>query len=524
MESNCIRYTEIPGTSRLFADYVYHFDRVASFYRHAPGLDRSFSAAAAELHYPDDRRAALADVLEAQNGPSPHLERFRRGAVAVITGQQVGLFSGPAYSIYKALTAANVARRLTAQGLDAVPIFWLATEDHDFPEVNHHWSPGVEGAPLKLAVESPSPSDTPVGGIVPPRYPLDQLRTALGDAPFAGDVAAMVAAAYQPGRSLGDAFRALIRQLLSEFDLLCFDPLHPGVRDVAAPFLAQAVEAAPQLQAKLLARNAELTGAGYHAQVHVEPSTSLFFLLEEGRRKALRRQNGDYTAKDLRLSTAELAQRATHLSPNALLRPVLQDYLFPTVAYVGGPAELAYFAQSHVLYEHLLGRMPVMLPRNSFTIMDTRSAKLMDRFQLQLTDVTVHETTLRERIAAKLIPPAVPARLAEAQRQAGQMLDSLRADLLGFDPSLAKAVDRSERRIRHQFAKLEAKAAREALRRDQRAQADASHLIHHLYPHEHLQERFYSILHLLAQHGPSLIPHLAQHACLDCVDHHVLVL
>src|SRR6185437_7722611 len=164
MQPACIRHTDLPGTSGLFADFAYHFDRVARFYRHDPHDPESFARAAAEVQYPDDRRAAMVEALRAQNGDSESLRRFAQpGTVAVVTGQQVGLFSGPAYTIYKAIAAAHVARQLTARGIPAVPVFWLATEDHDFAEVNHAWVFDRAQRPVKLEVNGAAASNQPVG-------------------------------------------------------------------------------------------------------------------------------------------------------------------------------------------------------------------------------------------------------------------------------------------------------------------------------------------------------------------------
>ena len=152
MEPGCIRHTDLPATSKLFADFTYHFDRVSRFYRHNPHDPASIDAAAREIDYPAERRAAMVRALAAQNGESDSLRRLAQpGTVAVVTGQQVGLFSGPAYTIYKAITAARVARDLTARGIPAVPVFWLATEDHDFAEVNHAWSFELPAQPMSVA-------------------------------------------------------------------------------------------------------------------------------------------------------------------------------------------------------------------------------------------------------------------------------------------------------------------------------------------------------------------------------------
>src|SRR3984893_18736958 len=151
MQPACIRHTDLPGTSRLFTDFTYHFDRVARFYQHDPHDSASFAVAAREMDYPDDRRAAMVKALAAQNGNSESLELLARpGTVAVVTGQQVGLFSGPAYTIYKALSAVRLARQLTDQGQPAVPVFWVATEDHDLAEVNHCFVFGPEHQPVRL--------------------------------------------------------------------------------------------------------------------------------------------------------------------------------------------------------------------------------------------------------------------------------------------------------------------------------------------------------------------------------------
>jgi uncharacterized protein YllA (UPF0747 family) len=292
---------------------------------------------------------------------------------------------------------------------------------------------------------------------------------------------------------------------------------------LAAPTLVSALRDRDRLTEKLLERNRQLEAAGYHAQVHIEQKTSLVFLLEGDRRITLRRQNGDFVTKDRRYSVDELIDRAEHLSPNALLRPVVQDYVLPTVAYVGGPAELAYMAQSQVVYEDLLGRMPVMLSRSSFTLLDARAVKLMERYALTVPSLLRGEDATRELIAQKLVPQSLLRQFAQIQNDTGQALDRLKTDLTAFDPTLAAAADKARAKILYQLAKTERKAAREALKRDQRAGAEAGYLSGLVYPDKHLQERLYSILPFLAQHGMPLIDTLYEHVRLDCPDHKVLV-
>ena len=443
----------------------------------------------------------MVEALRVQNGDSPSLQKLAQpGTVAVVTGQQVGLFSGPAYTIYKAMTAAYMARQLSDRGIPAVPVFWLATEDHDFAEVNHAWVFGGAGQPAAVRVAASGGSKTPpVGGIAITQPPLHELRAALAGLPFVDDVVAMVDAAYPPGVTMGQGFRALLKKILAKLDLLYLDPLDPAIRKIGAPFLAKALSLAPELKAQLIERNRELTDAGYHAQVHVDAKTSLFFLLEKGERATLRRKDSEY---------AGLADRAADVSPNALLRPVWQDYLLPTVAYVGGPGELAYLAQSEVAYRLLLGRMPVAMPRSGFTLLDARSEKLLSRYRLTVTQVMTAADALKERIAHTLIPEATGRSLETATAEMKRNLEHLTSQLQAFDPTLAKAVAKSQAKILYQIEKIGRKTARETLRRDARATSDAQYLANMIYPHKHPQERFYSILPFLAQHGPDLVDRL----------------
>jgi bacillithiol biosynthesis cysteine-adding enzyme BshC len=524
MECTCIRHTELPHATKLFTDLVYHPERVRAFYPYPPYDPESYVAAARQIDLSAERRAALVAVLREQNGPSAALERLAQpGTVAVVTGQQVGLFSGPAYTIYKALTAARLASELTGRGIPAVPVFWLATEDHDFAEVNHAWVFDAGHKPVKLEIDSAAGPNQPVGEIRLGSVPIDDLRAALREFPSGAETADRVAMAYLPGRTMGQAFGALLRDLLGAYDILQIDPMAPGVRELAAPVIREALQQAPELKRLVIERNRQLNAAGYHAQVHVEDETSFFFLLENGRRIALRRQNGNYLSQDGRYSPEELMERATHISPNALLRPVVQDFMLPTVAYIGGPAELAYLAQSDVLYRALLGRRPVAVHRSGFTVLDRRSRKLLDRYGLCLPDFFHGEAALRERVAAALVPPGLTGVLEETRTAVGQNVQRLEGELARFDPTLDTAVRRSYNKIAYQLSKIERKVGREMLARDERATRDASYINGLIYPNKHLQERFYSIVPLLAKHGPELIGQLYEGIHLECPDHQMLV-
>ena len=510
MQCTCVRHTDLPNTSKLFADLIYSFDRVKDLYPWTPNdLDQIVKASSFE--YPDARRAQLIEALRPLNAGNPALETLAKpGTVAIVTGQQVGLFSGPAYSIYKALTAIRIAGDLQARGVAAVPVFWVATEDHDLAEVDHTWVFDAQYQPVRLSLPASESNGTrPVGTIPLGDIPIAQLRNALEGLPFAEEAVALVERCWKSGETLGSAFAAFIREIFRPWNLLVIDPLSPAIRTMAAPFMKEALERMPELIEALIARSKELEARGYHAQVLVDGKTSLVFLLENGHRRKLNRN--------------EVVVDGQSLSPNALLRPVLQDYLLPTAAYAGGPAELAYFAQSQVLYQKLLGRQPVAFPRAGFTLVDERAAKRMAKYKLAPTDLIQRCQVLQDQIAQQLVPPALHQQLADTRTEISRSLDALSAQLKGFDPSLAAATQTSRRKIEYQIGKIGRKTAAQILAKDEQARRDATSLHGLVFPENHLQERLYSFIPLIAKFGPGLTQQIYENVRVECPDHQFAV-
>jgi bacillithiol synthase len=520
MESSCLHHNLIPGTTKLFSDYLYDFDRVSQFYSWHFSDPQALTRSIGAVHYPESRRERMVSALRRQNGDSAALSKLARpGTVAVLTGQQVGLFSGPAYTVFKAVTAVRLAEHLQEQGQAAVPVFWLATQDHDLAEVDHAWVFDQNASPAKLAVANTVTNGGPVGNVELTDVPISELRNALGELPFADDIADKIEAAYHPGATFGSAFRSFMKDILKDLGLLYLDPLEADVREIAADFLRETIRRVPDVVAALRQRDKELTDAGYHAQVLVEQDTSLLFLLSEGKRTAIRWNQKQFVAKERSYSPSELAAIADQLSPNVLLRPVMQDYLLPTAAYVGGPAEIAYLGQSQVVYKQLLGRMPVIFPRNSFTLLDGRAVKLFERYRVTVPDLLEHCEKVKAEIAAKLVPADLTDEFSALRSGVSSSLLKLRSKLVHFDPTLESAAKKSTAKMIYQIDKLARKAARQSLQRDERATRDAAYLTNLVYPHRHLQERFYSIVPFLAKHGLDLPKRLLAQIQLACADH-----
>lgn len=525
MQPSCIRQTLIPGTSKFFSDYLYDFPKVSGLFPYASWDAEVVAQAAKEVRFPADRRAKIVAALREQNGDSEALAKLSLpDTVAVVTGQQVGFLSGPAYTIFKALTAVKLAAFLNERGTAAVPIFWLATEDHDLAEVDHAWVFNQEARPTKIGITNSVVNGGPVGDVVLTDVPLAGLRSALGDLPFAEDVMRRVEKAYRPGATLGSAFRSLVEEILAGLGLLFLDPLAPSIRQIGSSLLSDVVVRVPELLEALHARDKELAQAGYHSQVFVDGNASLLFLLSEGKRLPLRWSEGQFKVRDRVFSSADLKDKALQLSPNALLRPVMQDFMLPTASYVGGPAEIAYLAQSAVLYDKLLGRMPVIYPRNGFTLLDGRADKLIRKYNLSLTDLLDHQEKVKGTIAGKLVPPALLSQFESLKATTAQAIVRLQGNLNSFDPSLESAARKTSAKVLYQLEKLAAKTARETLRRDERASQDACYLMNLVYPNKHLQERLYSILPFLAKHGLDLPHQLLGQVQLSCSDHMVRTL
>jgi bacillithiol biosynthesis cysteine-adding enzyme BshC len=292
---------------------------------------------------------------------------------------------------------------------------------------------------------------------------------------------------------------------------------------------AAAIESAAGWNEGLLERGKQLTRAGYHEQVKVTPSSTAVFSIRNGARTAIHRgrTNGDvFEIGGEKISREELLRRiAEHpeeFSPNALLRPVVQDSLLPTLAYVGGPAEVAYFAQSAVLYEKLLGRVTPILPRFSATVVDAKQAGLLERYGLTLMDVYGGPEAVRRQIAALTLPPQVQAEFDAADKGLEESLAGLRATVARLDPTLTDAADRASRKIRYQLTRLRQRAANAEMRRNEVLSRHVSALSFALYPDKVPQERQFAAAQFLGRYGVEFLINVLENVRPDCVDHQLL--
>ena len=529
----CVRHTDLPSSTPLFTDFLYDFERVAPYYGYPPQLS-AVPSAASGVQIDPKHRQALVEALREQNAKAgqataAHLDMLgREETVVVVAGQQVGLYGGPIFAVFKALSAIRLAEQLRSEGLPAVPVFWLATEDHDLAEVDHVWVFDNQKQPIRLQASAQAGSHQPVGGVKVADGAVESLKAALADAPYAKNALDLATSAYHDGSSFGASFAALFRSLFDRYGLILIDPMHSGIRRVAAPVFAKAIEQNPELDAALVERSRALEAAGYHAQVQVSDETALVFLINEKQRRVLRRTGAGYSDGNGSYSVAELLGRLKEcpedFSPNALLRPVVQDFILPTAAYVAGPTELCYLAQAEVLYTRLLGRMPVVLPRASFTVLDADAHDFLQRHKLSVTDCFEGPETLRKRVGEKLIPSALDTAFKRGEDGIESSIHAIDESLAAFDSTLSSALTTARSKMLYQLGKIRGKAARESLRRNAEVQHEIEALSNLVYPNKTQQERVYSVLAFLAHHGPDFIERLYAAISPDCHDHQVLVL
>ena len=534
MDCRALSFRQLPHQPKLFLEYLDHFARVKSFFVYPPTM-QAVARAAQKPDYPPERRAEVARLLRKQNTALgagaetlSNLERLEKGAVAVVSGQQVGLFSGPAYSVYKALTAVQIAEELTRSGIPAVPVFWMATEDHDLEEVRHStWFD--QGKQIRFELPVAPEAGAPVGQIRlgPPIEPLVHEAAELLVNQGSDLLAGFLKESYRPEETYGSAFGKLFARLFAQQGLILMDPLDPGLHRLAAPLYQHALAERDGLNAKLLQRGKDLDRAGFDAQVKVTSLSTLLFFLDQGARQVITAGNGKYQAGERAWARDELAHM-THsdpekFSPNVLFRPVVQDYLLPTAANIGGPAEISYTAQSEVVYRHLLGRMPVMLPRAGFTLVDAKAKKLLRRYGLAVEDVWSGSQDLRHKMEERSVPKSMAKDFDRDQKQIAKMLAQLGRRIEKLDPTLKGTVERSRKRIEFHLEKLRRKAGRAQDQKTQLISAHEQHLESLLYPHKALQSRELCLLPFLARWGTGALSELQKLSTGKKLGHHFIL-
>lgn len=539
-----LSFERVPHQSRLFLEYLRDPLALRRFYPEAVRLHHELAARHRRvLDHQQTSRPELCDALAAMNeswGASAetlaNVERLRgTEAVAVVTGQQVGLFTGPLYTLYKALSAVKLAACLTARGTEAVPVFWMATEDHDWDEVHSAEVIACDGRLAGVGLSAGLHAEgQPVGGVrldESAEEAAARLLALLPASEFVPDLERLVRDCYRPGRTFGEAFARLLAALTGAYGLVLLDPSDARLKRLAAPLYAEAARRAAEIAAAIGERSRELEEGGYHAQVHASADAFPLFLLDDRARRALTRdREARYHMKGTAhaWTAAELAALALaepeRFSPNVTLRAVVQDYLLPTIAYFGGAAEVAYFAQTAEAYRVLGRPVTPILHRASLTVVERRTGRTLERYGLGLEDFFDGLDAVTARVVEEHLGRELARAFTETDESVSAALDRLRESLRGFDPTLADALEAGRRKIAHQLDGLRTRFHRAQLARDRAALRQLERAANSLYPEKSLQERHLNVTSLLARHGPYVVSWVHDAIDLGSAEHQILYL
>ncbi len=527
----------VPGIRKLAADYAFNFAGVSAFFAGNPAEPASWDAAIQRAHARQRDPKAMATVIARQQERRGAPSRARAAGaqladprtVAIITGQQAGLFGGPLYTLLKALTAIALAEKVTRDhGVAAVPVFWVEAEDHDWNEVRSCTVFDEALAPRELSLPARSGEPTPVGHIhldAAVTAALADLDQILPPTDFHAALIEDLRRIYQPGVGMADAFARLLERVLGDRGLVVYDACDASAKPIAAPVFAHEL-AAPGETTRLAAAAGEaLIASGYHAQVQSsDASVALFYL--DGTRRPIRHEGGALVAGDHRFTADTLRHQAetvpASFSPNVLLRPIVQDTLFPTICYVAGPNELAYLGQLKPVYARFGIPMPLMFPRGSATLVDSAAVRFIQKYGLALESLQPQDESALNQLLAAQIPPAVEAAFSDAASTIATQMNALIQTIPSLEPTLEGAAKSTLGKMQHDLEALHGKMIQAAKRRDETLRRQYIRTRALTFPGGHPQERTIAFISFLNQYGPALVDRLMQELPLD-VGHHWVV-
>jgi bacillithiol biosynthesis cysteine-adding enzyme BshC len=513
-----------PWVKRLATDYAFSFAGLAPFFAGHPSDESAWSAAIARAQaYPRQRQQLAEAIREQQRRRGAPTQAAAAGeqlgdarTVAVLTGQQAGLFGGPAYTLLKAITALKLADEVSRRhGVPAVTVFWIEAEDHDWDEVRSCTVFGEDLTCRTVALaERPAGKAVPVATVALDdqiERVLNELEQALPATEFRATLLADLRAAYKPGVGMADAFARWLEQVLGQRGLIVYDASDPGTKPAVSQVFVRELSTPGHTARAASKAGAELKAHGYHAQVQAADESPALFRLDAERRP-IRQQNGQLLVGEARYAPDALAREAAEhpagFSPGVLLRPIVQDALFPTICYVAGPSELAYLGQLRGVYEHFGVPMPLIHPRASATLIDSASSRFLSKYRFPLEALQPQdEAGLNELLKAQ-IPPEVDQTFAAVGGTIDNQMQRVVEALMTLDPTLEGAARNTVSKMQHDLENLHGKTIHAAKRKNDTLRRQFLRTRALVFPNGHAQERTIGFVWFLNQYGPALVERL----------------
>jgi bacillithiol biosynthesis cysteine-adding enzyme BshC len=532
----------LPWSRKLTWDYAFAFGGLASFFARDPSRRESWGEMIRLTEAHPRPREEVAAILEAQQHRrgAPRearsaAARLRDGrSVAIVTGQQAGLFGGPLFTLLKALTAIKLAARVEREHhVPAVPVFWIDAEDHDWAEVATCAVLDAEFALKGITLPAPAGAgEVPVASIRLDQSivrAVDELGATLPATEFTRPLVDQLAAAYAPGRGMAEAFGRLLEQTLGPIGLVVFDSSDPAAKPLVKQVFIRELQT-PGVSARLAAEiGARLGEAGYHAQVTPVDGTVSLFHLDGGRQPirkltdTLRVGNASVPVNHAALIAAA-EREPQRFSPNVLLRPIVQDSLFPTVSYIAGPSELAYLGQLREVYEHFGVPMPIVYPRATATLLDSAAARFLMKYDVPLERLRPRDEAALNRLLEAQLPVSVERAYEDAEAAVRARMEAVIAAVPAIDPTLEGAARSTLGKMQHDLGALHDKIIHAAKRRDATLRRQFARTRALSFPEGHPQERAVGFVYFLNRYGPALIDRLAADLPVDPGTHWILTI
>ncbi len=540
-----IKYSDLPAHQNLFLDYIDEFENVKGFYakdfRNGEQYYKHFQKLS-ESNKP--HRDKLASIIKEQYSNQRISKQTQQNiellaspkTIAVITGQQLGIFGGPLYTILKTFTAIKLCNTLKENYDDFqfVPVFWLEADDHDYNEARGFSILSNDNTLLTLKYEDGLEEEINRGSIGELKFneninkTFEELTNALRDTEFKASLVDLLKSIYQPNRTFMECFRELMVNLFDEYGLVIFNPADPNSKKLLVPVFKKALLDYPEQSLTLVERSAELEEI-YHAQVKVKPIN--LFYLEGGERLLIEpTDSGEFRLKGKRKKFTQdelinqIETSPEKLSPNVLLRPICQDYLFPTGFYIGGPGEISYFAQVNPLYKIYRIEEPFIYPRASATIIEKGVAQVLAKHNVPFTDIFTNEEELIKKIIDSTADVNLEQLFIDTISKNNLEFETLTNKLMMIDKTLVDLSEKSRQKIEQTFEYLKAKAMDAQKRKHETSIRQLTKVRNVLYPNSNLQEREINLIYFVNKYGMDFMKWLFNELTINHFEHQILEL
>jgi len=540
-----INFSDIPNHQNLFLDYMYEFENVKEYYKYNFRNKENFSSIFKNIsESKKNKQLNLASILNNQYSALQNVSvktcrniqlLEKEKTIAVVTGQQLGIFGGPLYTLFKIITAIRLSNQLTERydEFRFVPVFWLEADDHDFNEVRSINLLDNENQILNLGYKEEINDDDAKQSIGHIKFDeslnefFNQFEANLRDTEFKNELIVKLRELYRVGKSFKQSFKELLFWMFDEYGLVIFDPQDPQVKSLLKPIFKKEINDFSLHTQKLIQTSAKLEEL-YHAQVKVKP-VNLFYHTDDGRYSVepvddvfkLRRKRKQFTKEEI---LAEIEASPERFSPNVLLRPICQDYLFPTGFYIAGPSEIAYFAQVTPLYDFYNIEVPILFPRSSATILEKNVSSGLDKYDLNINDIFLGLDELKEKVIADLSENNIETAFVEASKEIELTFDKIKENLFAIDKTLVDSSGRYKDRIMSSILELKTKAIKAQETKHETTIRQLTRLSNLLYPLGNLQEREINFTYFYNKYGKDFIRKIYDDISVSEFEHQVITL